>query len=219
MALHDNQIRDRFRGYAGQTSMNRLRLEADAGARGLQTSRMNRRPQKGCFADCHAYPRSAVGRHSSPSAYTSSAGHKLGFGGAAMACHGRTFARMSQCICSIPTSFGSSLGRSWLRMDAHVMYLTQTWFRCVAKTLVGSTIARMPRRDICWTQTSFHRAARAVLGGPRQRIRAHVVDFDCYLTRTSFQRSAASSTPDPPAGRPAHVGQEPPRPTLSRVHP
>jgi len=35
------------------------------------------------------------------------------------------------------------------------MYLTPTWFRGVAKALVGSIIARMPRRDICWTQTYF----------------------------------------------------------------
>ena len=52
-------------------------------------------------------------------------------------------------------SFGRSSGRSWQRMDAHGMYLTPTWFRGVAKALVGSIVARMPRRSICWTQTYF----------------------------------------------------------------
>lgn len=41
------------------------------------------------------------------------------------------------------------------------MYLTPTWFRGVAKALVSSTIARMPRRDICWTQMCFRPLERS----------------------------------------------------------
>ena len=79
MARHDNQIREQFRGYAVQRSM-------------------NRRLERGWFVDCHAHP----------------------------------CARMFRCICS-----------------------TQTWFRGVAQTLVSSTVARISRRDTCWTQTCF----------------------------------------------------------------
>ena len=80
MTRHDKQIRYLFRGYAKPTSMNQLRLEADAGASGLQTRRMGHRSEEGCLADCHAYRRSVFGRHSSPSARTSSAGQMPGFG-------------------------------------------------------------------------------------------------------------------------------------------
>ena len=118
MTRHDKQIRYLFRGYAGPTSMNQLRLEADAGASGLQTRRMDHRPEEGCLADCHAYRRSVFGRHSSPSARTSSAGQMPGFGaqpwrdmaGLSRACFGDR--------CSTQTSCRRNSGRSWKVMAA-----------------------------------------------------------------------------------------------------
>ncbi len=65
----------------------------------MQTSWMNRRPEKSLFADCHVYPRPTFGCYSSPGARTSSAGQEPGFGVQPWR-HGRTFARISRCTCS-----------------------------------------------------------------------------------------------------------------------
>ena len=84
----------------------------------MQTRRMDHRPEEGCLADCHAHCRSVFGRHSSPSARTSSAGQMPGFGaqpwrdmaGLSRACFGDR--------CSTQTSCRRNSGRSWQVMAA-----------------------------------------------------------------------------------------------------
>ena len=105
MTRHDKQIRYLFGGYAGPTSMNQLRLKADAGASGLRTRRMDHRPEGKVFGGLPCVPSAGLWAPLIAECPHVISGTKAWFGGAAMARQCRTFARMSRRTCSTPTWF------------------------------------------------------------------------------------------------------------------